>query len=121
MGLLDFILGRRGSKNDAVACLESGISKAKGDDLAGALKDLNKAIKINPKLAEAYCYRGIVKAVKGKRPEAIADFDKAIAIKPDYDDAYSFRAQVKEDGGDAQGARADRRRCYELRKKMKNC
>jgi len=114
VGFVNALFGRKDSKEAASAYLESGISKAKANDLEAALEDLNNAIRMDPELAEAYCYRGIVMSVSGNRPKAISDFDKAISIRPDYADAYSYRALTKQDSGDMKGAEADRKRCIEI-------
>jgi len=43
-----------------------------------AIKDYNKAIELDPKYAEAYYNRGVVKAKLRDRWEAIQDYNKAI-------------------------------------------
>ena len=57
-----------------------------------AISELNKAIEMNPKFAEAYLNRGIVYAqAKGQYDQAISDFSKAIEISPQFAKAYKDR------------------------------
>jgi tetratricopeptide (TPR) repeat protein len=57
-----------------------------------AISELNKAIEMNPKFAEAYLNRGIVYAqAKGEYDQAISDFSKAIEIDPGDADAHLNR------------------------------
>ena len=58
-----------------------------------AIAEYNKAIEINPRLAEAYANRGLAYAQgKGQFDQAISDFNKAIGINPRYAMAYNDRA-----------------------------
>ena len=59
-----------------------------------AISDLNKAIQINPKNAEAYNNRGYAYVNKGQYDKAISDFTKAIEINPRSASAYNNRAFV---------------------------
>ena len=67
-----------------------------------AIDDLNTAIEINPRLAEAYYHRALVIRKYFRRDEeAIDDLNIAIEINPRFVDAYLARASVKihlEDG-----------------------
>ena len=49
--------------------------------LAEAIRDLNKAIELNPAYADAYCNRAAVRLSAGRYDEALADCDKAIALR----------------------------------------
>lgn len=51
-----------------------------------ALKDLNKAIELDPENREAYNYRAIVKRAAGDLPGSIADFTRVIEIAPNVID-----------------------------------
>ena len=57
------------------------MKRVKGD-LDGALTDLNRAIELNPNLAQIYTIRGKVKEAKGDLIGAAADFNKAVELKP---------------------------------------
>lgn len=77
------------------------------ENLDGAIKDYDKAIKLNPEFVEAYCNRGIAKVAVGVYAGAIKDFDKAIEINPKYVDAYDSRGIAKERLSDLEGAMKD--------------
>ena len=57
-----------------------------------AIPYYNKAIKINPRFANAYFSRGVAYAQgKGQYDEAISDYSKAIEINPDFAKAIALR------------------------------
>ena len=72
-----------------------GNAKYKNGDYQGAIVDYNKAIAINPQLAEAYTNRGNTKVRSGDYQGAIIDYNKAIAINPQDADAYQSRGIAK--------------------------
>jgi tetratricopeptide (TPR) repeat protein len=57
-----------------------------------ALADFNKALELNPRLAEAYSNRGWAYFEKGQYDQAIADCDKALELNPRLAEAYNNRA-----------------------------
>ena len=60
-----------------------------------AIEDYNKAIELNPELAEAYNNRGVAYCIKGDYDRAIVDYNTAIALKRDYTaDAYYNRGEA---------------------------
>jgi hypothetical protein len=64
----------------------SGKFKCGKDDLAGALADFNCALELNPKNAEAYSRRGVVREIQGDFAGALSDYDKVIELSPDGSD-----------------------------------
>jgi tetratricopeptide (TPR) repeat protein len=56
-----------------------------------AIKDYDKAIKLNPDDAEAYNNRGAAYADLNQYEQAIEDYDKAIKLNPDDAEAYGNR------------------------------
>ncbi len=61
-----------------------------------ALKDLNRAIKINPRNSIAYYNRGTINGKDFQEYKlAINDFDKAIEINPSYGAAYNNRGMAR--------------------------
>jgi tetratricopeptide (TPR) repeat protein len=69
--------------DDAIAYNERGYQRYKRGEYFGALTDLNKAIQINPNLADAYLNRRLVNEVLGNEQLSEKDLLKAIAIDPD--------------------------------------
>jgi tetratricopeptide (TPR) repeat protein len=76
--------------DDAIAYNERGYQRYKRGEYFGALTDLNKAIQINPNLADAYLNRRLVNEVLGNEKLSEQDLLKAIAIDPDNPRVSSF-------------------------------
>lgn len=49
-----------------------------------SMEHYNKAIQLNPKLAEAFMYRGVLYAIMGRKPEAQADLTVLQKLNPHY-------------------------------------
>jgi tetratricopeptide (TPR) repeat protein len=81
-----------------------------------ALRNINKAIKLNPRFMEAYCNRGLVYLKTQKWDKSIADFSIALQFQPDNADAYYYRGFAKKTKGDLQGSVVDFTRALELKK-----
>ena len=56
-----------------------------------AISDWNKALEINPELAEPYCCLGATWIKMAEFDRAISDCNKAIEINPKYVEAYKNR------------------------------
>ena len=91
-----------------------GIVKAQSDDFKGAIIDLNMAIELNPKFAEAFYNRGSAKFRLLDNKGAIEDFNKAISINPTFAQAYYNRGVVKVQLKDYKGALLDFNKTIEL-------
>jgi tetratricopeptide (TPR) repeat protein len=83
-------------------------------DYTGVLKDLNKAIELDPTNAQYIFMRGNVKDNLKNYAEAILDFDKMLELEPNFAPAYTSRARVKMHLGDYQAAEADCVKAEEL-------
>jgi len=57
-----------------------GIEKQKKKDYEGSISLFTKAIKLKPKLSEAYFQRGYSKHLQGNNKEAIEDYDLAFDL-----------------------------------------
>ena len=77
----------RGYDNRAVALLRAG-------QLDEALRDVEVALKFNPKSSHGYVNRATVFARMGERAKALADFDRAIELDPAFANAYSERCAL---------------------------
>lgn len=73
--------------------LKRGISLFEKKDYLRARENFERAVELNPQLAEAYYFRG---RVQFDNEKADADFTKAIELKPDYAEAY-FRRGLQHD------------------------
>lgn len=77
--------------DNALAYNHRGSALAKQGDLYRAMKDLNKAISLNPMHTDTYYNRGIVYNSLADFQHAISDFSMAIALNPLHTHAYYNR------------------------------
>ncbi|MDY6806046.1 MAG: tetratricopeptide repeat protein [Cyanobacteriota bacterium] len=85
--------------------LKRGEKLAKKGDIEGAIAAWQKAIEIEPDLAEAYGKIGSVLKHKGNFVEAIPLLQKAIELKPDCGTAYQHLCAIARDTGNYAAAR----------------
>lgn len=100
--------------NYFIAYNNRGISKYKLEQYREAIKDYDRAIKLNINDSEAYNNRGCAKAKLRLYEEAIKDFDRAIELNINYSEAYNNRGTAKADFGDYKGAIEDFDKAIEL-------
>ncbi len=100
----------------------SAAQKYQQGDYQGALADYNRLIKANPRSANAYYNRGLLKAANLQDYQgALADYNRAIQLKPTYDAAYTNRGNLKATNlQDYQGALADYNRAIALKPRNGN-
>jgi tetratricopeptide (TPR) repeat protein len=89
-------------------------------DFQSAVTHYDQAITINPKYADAYNNRGLVKIQNlNDVPGALADFNRAIAIDPNYGLAYNNRGLLKANNlNDVRGSLADYNQAIALNPKF---
>lgn len=75
---------------------------------AAAAVDLDRAIRLDPRLAEAYQKRGELLAAEGRLTEAIADLDRAVRLNPRSPGAYASRSRLHVAIGNHEAAERDR-------------
>ncbi len=80
-------------------------------DGKAAMADIERAIQLNPKLAEAYFIRGFIKYNAKEMEGAFKDFTTAIRLDPASSEAYRLRAPLR---GDWDGAMADLTKAIEI-------
>lgn len=83
---------------DGAALLDEAIQLAGVGDLAASMEVLARAIRENPRLWQAYQYRGELRLASGHAAWAIADFDKAIEIAPQEPHLYVLRERAAAEG-----------------------
>jgi tetratricopeptide (TPR) repeat protein len=86
---------------------ERGVQQYNQGDLSGALMTWSQVIALNPKNADAYYSRAIVKNELHTWKNALRDYDAALAISPNFLSALLNRGSVKDDNGDYAGAIED--------------
>lgn len=79
-----------------------------------ALKDFDEAIRLDPRLAEAYYNRAFVLYRLGRVQEALADLDKVVQLAPNLPSAYYNRSVVLESLGHKSRAIADLQQALSL-------
>jgi tetratricopeptide (TPR) repeat protein len=94
--------------------VKHGLERFGKNDIAGAIADYDRAISIDPKLADAYLNRGKAKRAAGDLDGAIADYemmaelDVRMAINNrDITQAYLNRGYIRSNHMDLDGALAD--------------
>ena len=85
---------------NAIAEFVKGLIYQNRRNYARALEHYTEALRLNPRLAEAYNNRGNVYNIMSEPDCAIKDFTKAIQLKPDYADAYNNRGNAYDKKGD---------------------
>ncbi len=81
-----------------------------------ALSDFNAALRVEPRLAEAFVNRGAALIGEGRNAEGVAEIDRGLTFNPsEPEKAYFNRALAEERLNDAKAAYYDYRRALELR------
>jgi tetratricopeptide (TPR) repeat protein len=130
---------RQGRVNSALHLVESAIDLAERDLPAGvhpvhrmvlfanraqllartgrakdALRDLDRAIAIDPVFPDHYLDRGNLLFELGRMDDALADYETAMRVSPPLPEAYYNRAELRLATGDLEQARADLDHVLEL-------
>lgn len=92
---------------DAKAYVDYGAANGARGDLDGAIAAFDQAIKIDPKYAPAYFFRGRALSLQNKPDEAIANYTQTIQIDPNYAEAYYQRGSLQGEKGDFDDAISD--------------
>ena len=79
-----------------------------------AIKSYDKAIRLNPKTANAYNKRGVAYQSLGQYDKAIQDYDEAIRLDPENASAYHNRGIANEALGNSLQAEQDSAKSKEL-------
>ncbi|GII33658.1 tetratricopeptide repeat protein [Planotetraspora mira] len=79
-----------------------------------ALRDLDRAIAIDPCFPDHYLDRGNLLLELGRPDDALADYETAMRVSPPLPEAYYNRAELRLAAGDLESARADLDHVLEL-------
>ncbi len=79
--------------------VSEGATKVRGGDLAGGRADLERALALDPKNADAFEWRGLA-ALQAKEPgKAAGDLKRAIELRPDDPYPYAALASLYQEAG----------------------
>lgn len=94
--------------------INRGVIKFQSNDKAGALKDFNRALELDPSMVKVYSNRGYIRYELEDFTGAITDFDRALEMDPSMALAYGNRALAKAKLGQGESALRDADRGVEL-------
>lgn len=92
------IPGREGA--DARSHVLKGYRLHRQKNYNEALAELNKAIQMDPRNAEAFYWRGRTLVSLGRLEQGVEDFKRAVQFKPDYAEAYDHLGWLASRRGD---------------------
>ena len=99
----------------AYACTNRAVALFHLGEMDAAIKDYDRALRIKPKLAEAYSGRGAARNNKGDIEGALLDFQRALTIDKKLVEVYNNRGYVLLDKKDFAAAIADFNRAIDLK------
>ncbi len=107
---------RRQSLADDATALQQALSLAAEGRSKDAVAVLTKALRVSPRLWQAYQYRGQIRLREPETwSEALADFHEAIRLAPNEAHLYALRSQVYELLGDPASAQQDQQTALALK------
>ncbi len=80
---------------DSAALLDRALRLGWNGQLDSAIAVLDGAIRLSPRLWQAFQYRGQMRALAGSFERAVADFDEAIRLAPDEPHLYALRNRAQ--------------------------
>lgn len=88
----------------AMEAFEKGVEFRDQGQPQRAFVELNEALRLDPRMAEAYAARATIFIIYGDQPNAIADLNRALRLDEDLAIAYNYRGLVFADVNDMEGA-----------------
>jgi tetratricopeptide (TPR) repeat protein len=102
------------SADDPELLIDRSIAAATLERYQDAIDDLDRALEMDPKRADALVFRGAAYRHLGNLENAQNDIDHALLIDPDNADALLERGILRQRDGDPAGARTDWERAMAL-------
>jgi Tfp pilus assembly protein PilF len=93
---------------------ELGVSYLEGQELEMALIAFGEAIRLEPKMAQAFNGRAVVYGLKDDFEKALADASEAVRLDPWEPEYYRTRSYVYERLGQPEKAAADSEKAEQL-------
>ncbi|CAN5487258.1 hypothetical protein BH11BAC2_BH11BAC2_01470 [soil metagenome] len=100
--------------SEASRYTSSGIAYGMIQQYDKAIPDLQKAVELDPKDADAWNNLGLYLGEAGKISESFAAFQNAMNIRKNFDKAYYNRGNIRAKSGDFRGAMVDYLKAIEL-------
>ncbi|HID97256.1 MAG TPA: tetratricopeptide repeat protein [Thermodesulfobacteriaceae bacterium] len=94
------------------------VAKLRSDDLAGAMKDIDEAIKCEPENYRFHYHKGAMLFQHGAADEAVESVSRAIGLAPEFAPAYFLRSKIYEKLGDEESSGVDLNKAITLRKQQ---
>ena len=91
-----------------------GVARVELGETDAARPDLERALELDPRLADAWLARGTLRSRTGDPQGALADFERALELRPGWATALASRGCVREMLGDVEGALMDLERALAL-------
>ncbi len=114
-----FPMMAQASSDQVQAYLDQGEAYGRQGQFDKAIAEINKAIELDPKNANAFNDRGLALWLKGDMNPALADYNKAIELNPTFATAYNNRGLLYGKGqGEMDLAIADFSKAIELDPKL---
>lgn len=88
------LIGYANQKEDYQTLLDNACDSIYDDKYNDALKNINKAVKINPDLPDAYFARAGLYMIKGRYKDAVKDYDRVISLAPDNSNDAEFFGEL---------------------------
>jgi tetratricopeptide (TPR) repeat protein len=107
---------RLGNRSDALADLyrRRGRIRQQLGDFTGAMVDYDRAIDLDPQMAQAYTNRADIYINRGDYPQALVQCNKAIHLDPQLVNAHYQRGIIHTEAGNLHAALADYHRIIQI-------
>ena len=83
------------AQTNAAFFFEAARTSFDAENYTAAVTNFTRVVELNPRYADAYCYRGMSRWWLRDYSGAVADYDKAIALNPNCGGYYCNRGQAK--------------------------